>query len=388
MNNGKYLFAQVASFLPANDFIRCVKKYNGNYKIHHFTCWHQLMCMLFGQLSNRDSLSDLVMCLTTQRDKWYHLGMGMGLSKSNLAYANEHRDWRIFAEYAYILIAEARAICTPNEDFDLKIEGNVYAVDSTTVDLCLSVFWWAKFRKNKAAVKIHTQFDVKTDIPSFIYITDGSVHDVNFMDIINYEIGAYYVLDKGYIDFSRLYLIHQSNAYFVTRLKDNGNYRRLYSAAVDRSTGVICDQTIKLNNYQAAKDYPDKFRRIKYYDELTDNTFEFATNNFFLAALDIAKLYKHRWSVELFFKWVKQHLRVKSFWGYSDNAVRIQIYTAIIAYVTVAIMKEKLKIKHTNYEILQVLSITLLNKIQLQQLFQETYLQDFKELIDNQLILL
>jgi hypothetical protein len=213
--------------------------------------------MLFGQLSNRDSLSDLVMCLTTQRDKWYHLGMGTGLSKSNLAYANEHRDWRIFAEYAYILIAEARTICTPNEDFDLKIEGNVYAVDSTTVDLCLSVFWWAKFRKNKAAVKIHTQFDVKTDIPSFIYITDGSVHDVNFMDIIDYETGAYYVLDKGYIDFARLYLIHQSNAYFVTRLKDNGNYRRLYSAEVDRSTGVICDQTIKLNNYQAAKDYPD-----------------------------------------------------------------------------------------------------------------------------------
>lgn len=388
MNNGKYLFAQVASFLPANDFIRCVKKYNGNYKIHHFTCWHQLMCMLFGQLSNRDSLSDLVMCLTTQRDKWYHLGMGTGLSKSNLAYANEHRDWKIFAEYAYILIAEARTICTPNEDFDLKIEGNVYAVDSTTVDLCLSVFWWAKFRKNKAAVKIHTQFDVKTDIPSFIYITDGSVHDVNFMDIVDFETGAYYVLDKGYIDFSRLYLIHQSNAYFVTRLKDNGNYRRLYSAEVDRSTGVICDQTIKMNNYQAAKDYPDKLRRIKYYDEVTGNTFEFATNNFFLAALDIAKLYKHRWSVELFFKWIKQHLRVKSFWGYSDNAVRIQIYTAIIAYVTVAIMKEKLKIKHTNYEILQVLSITLLNKIQLQQLFQETYLQDFKELIGNQLILL
>ena len=292
------------------------------------------------------------MCLTTQRDKWYYLGMGTVLSKSNLAYANEHRDWRIFAEYAYILIAEARTICTPNEDFDLKIEGNVYAVDFTTVDLCLSVFWWAKFRKNRAAVKIYTQFDVKTDIPNFIYITDGSVHDVNFMDIIDYETGAYYVLDKGYIDFSRLYLIHQSNAYFVTRLKDNGNYRRLYSAEVDRSTGVICDQTIKLNNYQAAKDYPDKLRRIKYYDEVTGNTFEFARNNFFLAALDIAKLYKHRWSVELFFKWIKQHLRVKSFWGYSDNAVRIQIYTAIIAYVTVAIMKKKLKIKHTNYEIL------------------------------------
>ncbi len=388
MNNGKYLFAQVTSFLPANDFIKCVKKYDGNYKVQHFTCWHQLMCMLFGQLSTRASLSDLVMCLTTQRDKWYHLGMGTGLSKSNLAYANEHRDWRIFADYAYILIAQARKICTSSDEFDLKVDGNVYAVDSTTVDLCLSVFWWAKFRKNKAAVKIHTQFDVKTDIPSFIHISDGSVHDVNFMDMIEYETGGYYVFDKGYIDYDRLYLIHQSNAYFVSRFKENGNYRRLYSAKVDKSTGVMCDQTIRLNNYYAAKDYPEKLRRIKYYDDLTCNTFEFATNNFQMTALDIAKLYKHRWSVELFFKWIKQHLRVKSFWGYSDNAVRIQIYTAIIAYVTVAILKEKLKIKHTNYEILQVLSITLLNKIQLEQLFQETYLQDFKELNANQLILL
>jgi len=388
MNNGKYLFAQVTSFLPANDFIKCVKKYGGNYKVQHFTCWHQLMCMLFGQLSNRDSLSDLVVCLNTQQDKWYHLGMGTGISKSNLAYANEHRDWRIFEEYAYILIAQARKICTSNGDFDLNIEGHVYAVDSTTVDLCLSVFWWAKFRKNKAAVKIHTQFDVKTDIPSFIYISDGSVHDVNFMDLIDFEIGAYYVLDKGYVDFSRLYLIHQSSAFFVTRLKENTNYRRLYSAKVDKATGILCDQTIRLNNHYAEKDYPEKLRRIKYYDEATNNTFEFVTNNFLLTALDIAKLYKHRWGVELFFKWIKQHLKIKSFWGYSDNAVRIQIYTAIITYVTVAILKEKLKIKHTNYEILQVLSITLLNKIQINQLFQDTNPQNFKELKDKQLILL
>jgi len=344
--------------------------------------------MLFGQLSNRDSLSDLVVCLNTQQDKWYHLGMGTGISKSNLAYANEHRDWRIFEEYAYILIAQARKICTSNGDFDLNIEGHVYAVDSTTVDLCLSVFWWAKFRKNKAAVKIHTQFDVKTDIPSFIYISDGSVHDVNFMDLIDFEIGAYYVLDKGYVDFSRLYLIHQSSAFFVTRLKENTNYRRLYSAKVDKATGILCDQTIRLNNHYAEKDYPEKLRRIKYYDEATNNTFEFVTNNFLLTALDIAKLYKHRWGVELFFKWIKQHLKIKSFWGYSDNAVRIQIYTAIITYVTVAILKEKLKIKHTNYEILQVLSITLLNKIQINQLFQDTNPQNFKELKDKQLILL
>lgn len=388
MNNGKYLFAQVTSFLPVNDFIKCVKKFDGNYKVHHFTCWHQLMCMLFGQLANRDSLSDLVMCLNTQRDKWYHLGMGIGLSKSNLAYANENRDWRIFAEYAYVLIAHARKICTSNNDFELKIEGNVYAIDSTTIDLCLSVFWWAKFRKNKGAIKVHTQYDVKTDIPTFIYISEGSGHDVNFLDIVEYEPGGYYVLDKGYVDFKRLYLIHQSNAFFVTRLKENTNYRRLYSAKVDKSTGVLCDQTIKLNNHYAGRNYPDKLRRIKYYDEILGNTFEFVTNNFLLSASDIARLYKYRWGVELFFKWIKQHLKVKSFWGYSDNAVRVQIYTAIIAYVTVAIIKEKLKIKHTNYEILQVLSITLLTKIQIQQLFQENYLQDFKELNAKQLTLL
>lgn len=388
MNNGKYLFAQVISFLPVNEFIKCVKKYKGNYKVHHFTCWHQLMCMLFGQLSNRDSLSDLVTCLNTQREKWYHLGMGTGLSKSNLAYANENRDWHIFADYAYILIANARKICTSNNDFQLEIEGNVYAVDSTTVDLCLNVFWWAKFRKNKAAVKIHTQYDIKTDIPSYIHITDGSIHDVNFMDIMEYESGAYYVMDKGYVDFGRLYTIHEHNAFFITRLKDNTNYRRLYSAKVDKSTGVLCDQTIKLNNYVASKKYPAKLRRIKYYDEIICMTLEFVTNNFLLPALDIAKLYKYRWGVELFFKWIKQHLKVKAFWGYSDNAVRIQIYTAIIAYVTVAIMKEKLKLKHTNYEILQILSITLLNKTQIQQLFQESYLNNVKEQETNQLILI
>lgn len=388
MNNGKYLFAQVISFLPFNDFIKCVKKYNGNYKVHHFTCWHQLMCMLFGQLANRDSLSDLVTCLNTQRDKWYHLGMGTGLSKSNLAYANENRDWHIFEEYAYILIAEARRICTSNNDFQLDIEGNVYAVDSTTVDLCLNVFWWAKFRKNKAAVKVHTQYDIKTDIPSYIYITDGSVHDVNFMDIMEYECGAYYVMDKAYVDFGRLYNIHEQNAFFITRLKDNTNYRRIYSAKVDKSTGVLCDQTIRLNNYVAAKKYPGKLRRIKYYDEIIGMNLEFVTNNFLLPALDIARLYKHRWGVELFFKWIKQHLKVKAFWGYSDNAVRVQIYTAIIAYVTVAIMKEKLKLKHSNYEILQILSITLLTKTQLQQLFQKSYLNNVKEQEANQLILL
>jgi transposase len=346
------------------------------------------MCLLFGQLSNRESLSDLMICLATQQSKWYHLGMGTGISKSNLAYANEHRDWRIFADYAYILIAKARTICKLNHEFEVNIEGNVYAIDSTTINLCLNVFWWAKFRKNKAAVRVHTQFDIKTNIPAFILITDGTVHDVNFLDKIEYEPDGFYILDRGYVDFSRLYVIHQSKAFFVTRLKQNANYRRLYSAKVDKASGVLCDQTIKLNNHYAAKDYPERLRRIKYYDAQTNIVFEFVTNNFSLSALDIAKLYKYRWSIELFFKWIKQHLKVKSFWGYSENAVRIQIYTAMIAYVTVAIMKEELKIKYSNYEILQILSITLLNKTQLNQLFEQSYLQNFKELNSNQLNLI
>jgi hypothetical protein len=388
MNNGKYVFAQVTSFLNFNDFIKCINKYDGNYKVLHFTCWHQLMCLLFGQLSNRESLSDLMICLETQQSKWYHLGMGIGISKSNLAYANEQRDWRIFADYAYILIAKARTICKANNEFEVNIGGNVYAIDSTTIDLCLSVFWWAKFRKNKAAVRIHTQFDIKTNIPSFIHITDGTVHDVNFLDKIDYEPDGFYILDRGYIDFSRLYVIHQCKAFFVTRLKQNANYRRLYSAKVDKASGVLCDQTIMLNNHYAAKDYPEKLRRIKYHDAETNIVFEFLTNNFSLSALDIAKLYKYRWSIELFFKWIKQHLKVKFFWGYSENAVRIQIYTAMIAYVTIAIIKEELKIKYSNYEILQILSITLLNKTQLNQLFEQPYLQNFKELNSNQLNLI
>ena len=383
MNTGKYVFAQVTSFLNPNDFIKCVKKYKGDYKVQHFSCWNQLMCLIFGQLSNRESLSDLITCLNTQKGSWYHLGMGTGISKSNLAYANENRDWQIFSEYAYILIGKARKICAGS--FDLDIEGNVYAIDSSTVDLCLNVFWWTKFRKHKAAVKLHTQFDIQTGIPSFVHITEGAVHDVNFIDMVEVEAGSFYILDRGYLDFKRLYKIHQQFAYFVTRLKINTNYRRLYSAKADKAAGIICDQTIVLNNHYAGKDYPEKLRRVKYRDSETGKTFDFVTNNFEITALEIALLYKYRWQIELFFKWIKQHLKVKSFWGYSENAVKVQIYTAIIAYVTVAIMKEKLKIKHSNYEILQVLSITLLNKTPVNQLFEDFCLQDVKELNHNQL---
>jgi len=384
MNTGKYVFAQVAEFLPVNDFIKCVKKFNGNYQIKHFSCWNQLMCMLFGQLSNRESLSDLIICLETQRSKWYHLGIGAGISKSNLAYANEHRNWRIFAEFAYVLIAQARRICN-TKDFEVEIEGEVYAVDSTTIDLCLSVFWWAPFRKTKGAVKLHTQYDIKTDIPSFVDLSDGLMHDVNFLDQLIWEPKAFYIVDRAYIDFKRLYEIHQAGAFFVTRLQVNQDFRRLYSMPSNKAAGILCEQIIKLNNFYPSKFYPQKLKRIKYYDLETSRTLEFLTNNFELSALDIAKLYKYRWKIELFFKWIKQHLKIKTFWGYSENAVRIQIYSAIIAYTVVAIIKEQCKLKHSTYEILQILSLTLLNKTQLNQLFENVYPQSVKELEHNQL---
>jgi len=387
MNIGKYVFSQATDFLSFDDFNKFVKKYKGNYKIKTFSCWNQLLCMLFGQLAKRESLSDLITCLQTQQTKWYHLGLGTTITKSNLAYANENRDWRIYADFAYTLIAKARKICTASSEFELKVKGNVYAVDSTTIDLCLSVFWWAKFRKHKGAIKLHTQFDIKSDIPHFVHFSDGSEHDVNVMDILVYEPGSFYLFDRGYVDFSRLHIIHQKLAWFVTRAKDNMNYRRLYSNKVDKSTGIKIDQVIKLNNHYASKDYPDKLRLIKFYDSESATDLEFLSNNFELAATEIAMLYKYRWRIELFFKWIKQHLQIQSFWGTSENAVRIQVYTAIIAYCTVAIMKQNLKIDHTNYEILQILSMTLLSKTPVNQLFDTNYQQNFKELDYNQLVL-
>jgi hypothetical protein len=385
MNTGKYVFAQVTEVLPINEFAKCVAKFRGNYQVKHFSCWHQLMCMLFGQLSNRESLSDLATCLESQRGKWYHLGMGTGVSKSNLAYANEHRDWRIFAEYAYIIIDHARKICVSSNEFDLDIDGNVYAVDSTTIDLCLSVFWWAPFRKSKGAVKLHTQYDIKTEIPTFIHLSDGLMHDSRFLDQLAFERKAFYIMDRAYIDFKSLHSILDAGAYFVTRLQVNQDYRRLYSMQVDKSLGVLCDQVIKLNNFYPSKFYPEKLRRIKFYDRETELKLDFVTNNFELTALDIARLYKYRWKIELFFKWIKQHLKIKTFWGYSENAVRIQVYCAIIAYCTVAIIKEQCQIRYSTYEILQILSLTLLNKTQLNQLFDDAYLQTVKELEYKQL---
>jgi hypothetical protein len=385
MNSGKYVFSQIVSFLDANDFIKCVDRYAGNHKVKQFTCWHQLLCMMFGQLSNRDSLSDLLLCLKTQRNKWYHLGIGNSISKSNLAYANEHRDWRIFADFAAILITKARIGASTNTEMDYLSDSPVYAIDTTTIDLCLSLFWWARFRKYKGAIRLHTMLDIKTEIPCYMHITDGKVHEVNVLDRIVYEPGGFYIMDRAFIDWARLYNIHENKAYFVTRGKTNMKFKRVSSSKVVKSTGIKCDQTIKLVNFYASKEYSENFRRIKYFDEETQKQFVFITNNFELSPLQIANLYKHRWKIELFFKWIKQHLKVKSFWGYSENAVKIQVYCALITFLTVAIVKQKMKLTQTHYEILQILSITLLNRTPLNQLFEDALLQDFKEQNPNQL---
>jgi Domain of unknown function (DUF4372)/Transposase DDE domain len=385
MNQGKYVFAQLIEFLSHNDFIRCVSKYHGNYKVKTFTCWHQLLYMVFGQLSNRDSLSDLIICLQSQQNKSYHLGMGKGTSKANLAKANEKRDYRIYESFALILVSQAQKLAVPDVAFDLSIDAPVYAIDATVVDLCLNVFWWGKFRQHKAAVKLHAMLDVKTHIPIFVYITSGAVHDVNALDLFPLEAGSYYVMDKAYIDFGRLYYIHKARAFFVLRPRESFRFVRLSSRCVDKSTGIKCDQIIRLKNDKVSQDYPEIMRRVRYYDNDIKMEFVFITNNFEISALEVAQLYKYRWTIELFFKWIKQHLKVNVFWGHSLNAVKIQVYTAMITYLLVAIVKHKLNLKQTQYEILQILSISLLCKTPLLDLFDNTYPQYVKEQEINQL---
>lgn len=385
MNQGKYIFSQLIEFLSHNDFISCVSKYNGNYKVKTFTCWHQLLYMVFGQLSNRESLSDLIVCLQSQQNKSYHLGMGNGTSKANLAKANEKRDYRIYESFALILVADVQKFAIPEISFDLSIDAPVYAIDATVIDLCLNVFWWGKFRKHKAAVKLHTILDVKTNIPTFIYITSGAVHEVNSLDHLPVEAGSYYIMDKAYIDFKRLYRMHKAGAFFILRAKENFTFIRIASRPVDKSTGVKCDQTVRLKNYTVSLAYPEVIRRVKYYDKELEMEFVFITNNFEISAIDVACLYKYRWTIELFFKWIKQHLKVKTFWGYSFNAVKTQIYIAMITYLLVALVKYQLKLKQTQYEILQILSISLLCKTPLLELFSNSYPQYVKEQKDSQL---
>jgi len=368
MYQGQTVFSQVLSFLPHKKFNQCVNRYSGNYRVRSFTCYDQLLCMTFAQLTYRESLRDIECCLRAMREKLYHMGIRGKVSRSTLADANENRDWRIYGDFAQILIHEARGLYV-DDDFGVELKETVYALDSSTIDLCLSVFPWARFRRTKAAIKLHTLLDLRGDIPTFIWITDGKVHDVNVLDHLIPEPGAIYVMDRAYLDFQRLYQMHQSSAMFITRSKTNTGLRRIYSHKVDKSTGVKYDQTVVPTGFYSKKDYPEKLRRIKYFDAEKGRSFVFLTNQFTLPALTIAELYRYRWRVEIFFKWIKQHLRIKRFYGTSENAVKTQIWTAISTYVLVAIMKKRLYIDLSLYTILQILSISLFEKMPILQAF-------------------
>ena len=372
MNQGQTIFSQIMSYVPKYSFDNCVKKYRGNYKVQSFTCWEQFLAMTFAQLTYRESLRDIETCLRAMQNKLYHIGIRSKISRSTLADANQNRDWRIYADFAYILIDKAKELYRDDKFFK-ELDETVYALDSTTIDLCLSLFPWAKFRKTKSAIKIHTLLDLQNNIPSFISITDGSVHDVNILDELITEIGAFYIVDKGYIDFERLYNLNNNSAYFVTRAKSNFQFKRIYSQQVDnKSLGLICDQSIVLKGFYPSKDYPDKLRRIKYFDPQNNRRLVFLTNNFRLPAMTIANLFKQRWQIELFFKWIKQNLKIKSFYGNTPNAVKTQVCIAISVYVLLAIIKKKLKIEHSLYTFLQLISISVFEKTPIISMFSDS----------------
>ena len=368
MNTGKTLFAQLMDFLPWTTFARIVERHGGDRYVKSLACTAQLRVMAFAQLTYRESLRDIEVCLSAQAHKLYQMGFRHEVKRSTLADANETRDWRIHAEFAQCLIAQARKLYA-GDSFGIELENTTYALDSTTIDLCLSLFPWALFRTTKSAVKMHTLLDLRGNIPSFIHISDGKLGDVNVLDVLVLEAGAIYVMDRGYLDFARLYLLHQAQAFFVTRAKSNTRLRRVYSAAVDRSTGIICDQTVALTGTTSRKDYPAQLRRIRFKDPETGKTLVLLTNNFNLSAAIICALYKARWQVELFFKWIKQHLRIKKFYGNSENAVKSQIWIAVSVYVLVAIIKKRLNLDASLYTLLQILSVTLFEKMPLQQAF-------------------
>ena len=371
MNQGKLVFAQVTQHLPLTTFRRCVAKYGGEHKVKSFSCLDQYLCMAFAQLTFRESLRDIEACLRAQVAKLYHLGIRGRVSRSTLADANEVRDWRIYAEFAQRLIGIARGLYV-DEPFGLDLKETVYALDSTTIDLCLSVFAWAPFRSTKAAIKLHTLLDLRGNIPSFIHISDGKWHDVNILDHLLPEPGAFYVMDRGYLDFARLYRFHEAGSFFVTRAKSNLKAQRRYSHPVDRSTGLICDQTVTLTVFYSRQGFEAPLRRIRFKDPETGKKLIFLTNNFALPALTITQLYRQRWQIELFFKWIKQHLRIKSFFGTSENAVKTQVWIAVSAYVLVAIVKKRLKLTASLYEILQILSLTMFEQMPLGQLLSKT----------------
>lgn len=370
MNTGRTILSQLLDFASRYEFDKCVDKYGGNFRVRSFTCWEQFIVMAFAQLTGRESLRDIESCLGAISTKLYHSGVKSEIKKSTLADANEKRDWRIYAEFAQLLIQEAKELYKDDNDFSVDIDEIAYALDSSTIDLCLSLFPWAKFRKNKGAVKMHTQLDLRGSIPTFIDITDGKVHDVNILDLLILEPGAFYIMDRAYLDFERLYHMHECLCYFVIREKHNFKYKRVYSNEVNKNLGFKCDQIIKLTGYYTSQKYPEKLRRIKFYDKERDKTLVFITNNFVYNAEIIAQLYKERWKIELFFKWIKQHLRIKKFLGTTMNAVYTQIWIAVSIYLLVAIMKRKLKLKQELYTILQILSVCIFEKAPVNQLFE------------------
>jgi hypothetical protein len=384
MYAGKLVFSQVIEHLPKHTFRRCVQRYRGNHKVKEFTCHDQFLCMAFAQLTFRESLRDIEACLRAQSNKLFHMGIHSQVSRNTLANANKVRDWRIYSDLAHALIPVARKLYL-DEDFGVELDQTVYALDATTIDLCLSVFPWAQFRQTKGAIKLHTLLDLRGSIPTFIYISDGKEHDVNVLDDLAPEAGAFYVMDRGYLDFFRLYDLTKALAFFVIRAKKNLAYRRLYSGPVDRSTGLICDQTIVLTSPVSAKFYPEKLRRIKFHDAETDKTLVFLSNNFTLPALTITQLYRSRWKVELFFKWIKQNLRIKAFYGTSENAVKTQIWIAITVYLLIAILKKRLGLTASLYTILQVLSVSVFERTSINQLLANSVCRNEIIDIDNQL---
>ncbi|MDP2970546.1 MAG: IS4 family transposase [Deltaproteobacteria bacterium] len=384
MHAGRIIFSQIMDFIPLHEFHKCVRRYQGQHRLRRFSCYDQFLCMAFAQLTYRESLRDIEICLRAMQPKLYHAGFRGKASRSTLADANEKRDWRIYADFAHVLIRTARALYV-TEDFGLELQQTTYALDSTTIDLCLSLFPWAHFRKHKGAIKLHTLMDLCGNIPSFIDITHGKIHDIAILNQLVLEPGAFYIMDRGYIDFGQLYRFTQESAFFVIRAKKNLDYSRRSYRPVDPSTGLRSDQTIVLTGPKTSKLYPDPLRRITYFDVETKRRFVFLTNNFTLPALTIALLYKYRWQIELFFKWIKQHLRIKAFYGTSKNAVKSQIWIAISIYVLVAIIKKQLKIERSLNEILQILSITLFENTSLLQVLTNTESQKEEEQVCNQL---
>lgn len=370
MNIGRTVFSQIMDFLPLHEFRKCVRHYRGNYKVRSFSCLDQFLCMAFAQLTYRESLRDIEACLRSMQNKLYHMGIHAVVSRNTLAHANEHRDWRIYAEFAQVLIHQARRLYA-DDDFGLELAQTVYALDTTTIDLCLSLFPWAKFQRRKAAIKLHTALDLRGSIPTFIKITDAKVYDLCILDELIPEPGCFYIMDRGYLDFARLYTLHLFQAYFVIRARSNLQFRRVYSHPVDKTTGLRCDQTIALTGSHSSRCYPEKLRRVRFFDASNNNHLTFLSNNFILPPSTIAELYKCRWQIELFFRWIKQHLRIKSFYGTSENAVKTQIWIAVSVYLLVAIIKKRLNLEMSLYTFLQILSVTAFEKAPILQVLAE-----------------